>query len=200
MNKNKEQKKNIQTKKLNQIPSDLATKLKTSSLDEHIGTLGFTCKGHLCEYEGYEEFYERLWLWIKVEKDKIYTLVTVDGGNTNCDVVYMDLYIKELIDENNILENKNIITKRLYEIPFELEENIKNLFTDEQLEEFDFKRAGRLCEYEGYENFPKYLWLWTKVKNDKIYTIATVEQGCYGLVYTNLYIKKVIEEINNKCC
>ena len=100
-NKNKSSEKNLKTKRLHQIPQELVEKLKKSSLDEHIGTLGFICQGLLCEYEGYEEFYERLWLWTKVEDNKIYTLVTVDTGNTNCEVVYMDLYVKELIYGTN---------------------------------------------------------------------------------------------------
>lgn len=91
----------VKTKKLHQIPSELEQRLKDSSLDEYVGNLGFTCKGVLCDYEGYEKFFERLWVWVKVENDKIYTIVTVDVGNTNCDVVYMDLYIKELVEKIN---------------------------------------------------------------------------------------------------
>lgn len=83
--------------KLVQINEELSDKLKSVHLDSDLAELGFECKGHLCEQKGYEEFYERLWVWTRVEGNTIMTLVTIDAGNTNLHIIYRDLFIPGLV-------------------------------------------------------------------------------------------------------
>jgi hypothetical protein len=82
-----------------QLPYLFHKEVEKVKSDEEIDKLGFTCEKKLCEYEGYEEFYDRLWVWTKLDKDSIYIIVTYDQGNSNCELVYVDIYIKEIIDK-----------------------------------------------------------------------------------------------------
>lgn len=103
MNNNKILEKGINNvKKLHHITDELEKKVKMISADSDLEKLGFKCKGRLFKYEGYEEFFERLYVWVKVEDDKIYTVVVVDIGSDYCELVYQDVYIKQIVDEINL--------------------------------------------------------------------------------------------------
>lgn len=93
-------------KKLNQIQEDLLESLEQVCTDDEINNLGFNCKGMLCEYAGYENFFERLWVWTKVEEKDVYIVVTMDQGNGYCSMVYHDLYIKEIVEDINGFKEK----------------------------------------------------------------------------------------------
>lgn len=63
-------------------------------------SLGYECKGRLCEYKYYENFYERLWVWAK-QDNKLKTIeiiVTVDYGGNNCEVMYKNMCVVELLE------------------------------------------------------------------------------------------------------
>lgn len=85
------------TKKIVQIPKELREELQRVNNDEEVFNLGFVCRGPLCLYTGYEEFYERLFVWAKYEGNNIYTCVTADSGNCYCTLAYTDMFIKELL-------------------------------------------------------------------------------------------------------
>lgn len=91
----------IEKLNLLQCGDELESKLNNVSSDEELNGLGFTYSGHLRDYEGYEEFYERLCVWTKVSPRGINIIATVDTGNCYCHVAYRDLYIKEIIDNHN---------------------------------------------------------------------------------------------------
>jgi hypothetical protein len=87
--------------KLKQIPEELEEKIQSGRYDEHLDMLGFHCHGQLLDYSGFEEFFERLWVWSKTEDDAIYIIVTADAGNTNYALVYTDMYVPDIIEEIN---------------------------------------------------------------------------------------------------
>ena len=86
--------------------SELAKQaLYSVNSDEDMIRLGFTCHGQLCNFEGYEEYSERLWVWIIELKDnKVNVVVTADTENCYCNVTYIDMYVKELMEEPIIVE------------------------------------------------------------------------------------------------
>lgn len=86
-------------KKLTQISEELRLKVNQVKEDGELTDLGFTCEGLLCENEGYENFFERLWVWAKAENNEIYIVVTADSGNGYCSIVYTDMYVKEVINK-----------------------------------------------------------------------------------------------------
>lgn len=100
-------------KKFIQIDTKLSKEVNQIKTDKDISNLGFKCKGKLCEYDGYGNFNERLWVWAKTENEEIYIVVSFDTGNSNCNFAYKDMYIKEVIDEiqndrsENIYEDRN---------------------------------------------------------------------------------------------
>lgn len=54
---------------------------------ELVDVLRFKCVGHLCEEkQGYEDYYERLWLWKNEEGIEV---VTIDLGNQCCTVLWI---------------------------------------------------------------------------------------------------------------
>lgn len=88
-------------RKLMQISGELKDQVMRIYDDNHISDLGFVCKGKLLNYEGYENFHERLWVWMKTEagatEDEVYIAITFDTGNCSCILAYTDMYIKELV-------------------------------------------------------------------------------------------------------
>lgn len=83
------------------IECDIKTKeiLNKVTMDEDMNKAGFVCRGKLLEFEGYEGINEMLWLWTKdIDNNKIYTVATLDGGNTHCRVMHSYMYIKELTE------------------------------------------------------------------------------------------------------
>ena len=63
--------------------------------DESLSKLGFDCKGHLCEEEGYEEVNERFWLYVKETPEGVYTVGAFDIGNTNCEVILTNIKTRD---------------------------------------------------------------------------------------------------------
>lgn len=96
-------------RKLSQIPQELKEKVNNAKEDKDLVELGFSCEGMLCENEGYENFFEHLWIWSKVENNEIYIIITVDNGNGYCSIAYVDMYVKKVI---NKFKDKNIISEK----------------------------------------------------------------------------------------
>lgn len=87
--------------KLEQTGEWLNSKLSSVETDEDMANLGYECKGRLCEFEGYESFYERLWVCVlrDIENKTYNTAIICDQGNGYCNVAYKDFYIKGLFEE-----------------------------------------------------------------------------------------------------
>lgn len=88
-------------RRLAQLPEIIMEKARLIKNNKDIHSMGFTCQGRLCKYEGYEDFYEYLWIWTKVEGNRIFTIITVDTDNGHVRYAYKDMYIKKVIDEIN---------------------------------------------------------------------------------------------------
>jgi hypothetical protein len=92
---------------LHQIPEELYNLINTKGidtiLDEDLDAKGFCNDGQLCEHPGFENFFERLWVWYKIDEEshKIYTLVTQDAGNTHNYLTYHDMYVPDIIERIN---------------------------------------------------------------------------------------------------
>lgn len=93
---------------LHQIPEELYNQIKSTDtdntiLDEDLNAIGFCNDGQLYLHPGFETFYERLWVWYKIneESHRIYTLVTQDAGNTHNYLTYHDMYIPDIIKRAN---------------------------------------------------------------------------------------------------
>lgn len=85
----------IDESKLIQMPKELQEKLKNVTHDEDMDLLGFKCCGKLQDFLGYQNMYERFWVWLtKVEDGHQYISVTSDNGNGHCTVVSTDLPIE----------------------------------------------------------------------------------------------------------
>ena len=83
-----------------QCDNELVELLKKVECTDDMEVLGFECRSMLCEYAGYENFYERLWACVKTYDDStINTVVICDVGNGYCSVAYRDMYIKELMNK-----------------------------------------------------------------------------------------------------
>ena len=86
---------------LTQMPNELRETLQVNHKESILTDFKFTCQGKLNNYKGYEKFYKNLWLWSKIEDDQIFTVVTADLGNKYYHTVYVDVYVKEIVDEIN---------------------------------------------------------------------------------------------------
>lgn len=84
--------------KLAQIQKNLLKYIKKVAEFQEMENLGFTIGGKLCEYIDYENFYERLWAFYKVDKNDLYIVVMADESNGYGSVIYTDLYVKEIIE------------------------------------------------------------------------------------------------------
>lgn len=82
-----------------QINDKLKKEVSQIKKDKDVTDLGFKCRGKLCECDGYENFNERLWVWVKVENNEIYIVVTKDNSNCYCKLIYTDMYIDEIINK-----------------------------------------------------------------------------------------------------
>jgi len=69
-----------------EMSKELLEKLKLVDLDDEMDELGFECEGRLQEFEGFEDSYERLWVWISKTENGEYIAVTSDNGNGHCTV------------------------------------------------------------------------------------------------------------------
>jgi hypothetical protein len=79
-------------------------KLFSIETDEDLGKLGFESQGMLVDQEGFENYYERLWIWHN-EKLKI-DVMTHDIGNGWCDVVSIKKAVDEWIKPLNLLRKR----------------------------------------------------------------------------------------------
>lgn len=86
--------------KLVMINEQYSNALDTVMCEDDLVALGYECKGRLCEYKYYENFNERLWVWAKHDKRKktIEIVAAIDFGGNDCEVMFKNMCIVELLE------------------------------------------------------------------------------------------------------